>query len=53
MKEEIYYCDICDMDGIRRKAVAKYMADDNAIYCICTKHLSDVKKTKLDYWNLE
>lgn len=42
-------CFFCDEDGEFVKAVAEYIAEDKEYYCVCPKHLKDVKKVKYNY----
>ena len=49
MKKQIEICDICDMDGDERVAVAVYGAEDDEDYSVCGKHLKVVKEAKLSF----
>jgi len=51
MKVEM--CDLCNMDGDEKRAVAKYIDVEGSEWAVCPKHLKLVKKAGLEWWNIE
>ncbi len=53
MEEPTEYCDLCWMNGEKRKAVAQYWDETGKCWAICRKCLRLVKQAGLKWEKLE